>query len=65
MISRKGKRKLIYQGVTYYWYIAKDDGEHPVIHISSEDKKAHLTVPFDKELPIGTRCIEDILSKNL
>lgn len=65
MISRKGKRKLIYQGVTYYWYIAKDDEEHPIIHISSEDKKMHLTVPFDKELSIGTHYIEDILSRNL
>jgi hypothetical protein len=65
MISRKGKRKLIYQGITYYWYIAKDDGEHPVIHISSEDKKVLLLVPFDKELSIGTHYIEDILSRNL
>lgn len=65
MISRKGKRKLIYQGDTYYWYIAKSDGEHPVIHIASEDKKVHLTVPFDRELSIGTHYIEDILSRSL
>lgn len=65
MISTKGKRKLIYQDVAYYWYIAKNDDKHPVIHISSEDKKVHLSVPFDKELSIGTHYIVDILSKNL
>ena len=65
MISTKGKRKLIYQGVAYYWYIAKTDDDHPVIHIPSEDKKVHLTFPFDKELSVGTHYIEDILSRNL
>ena len=36
MISKKGKRKIIYNGVKYYWYI-----KYPFIYIISEDKNLY------------------------
>ena len=30
MISTKGKRKVVYEGNTYYWHIKKDENENTV-----------------------------------
>ena len=65
MISTKRKRKILFEDVVYYWHISKDENDHPIIHISSEDKKVHLHFPFDKELSLGTSYIENLLEKNL
>lgn len=57
MISSKGKRKVIYDGIQYYWYI-----KYPLIYIISEDKKLHLQYGFDKDIPIDTQYIKNLLS---
>jgi len=64
MISKKGKRKLEYDGEMYYWYIKKSNAGYPKIHISSEDKNLQLVCGFDKELPIGSPYIKEILQKH-
>ena len=52
MISKKKKRKIAYEGITYYWYVLVSKHSHRV-HILSEDKKVHLVYPFfDTELPV-------------
>ncbi len=56
MISRKGKRKVIFNGIKYYWYI-----KYPLIYIISEDKKLHLQYGFDKDIPIDTQYIKSLL----
>ena len=48
MISRKRKRKLVYNGIIYYWYV-----KYPYIYIISEDKKLNLQYCFDKDIPIS------------
>lgn len=62
MISKKGKRKLEFQGNTYYWHIKEDRDKNPRIHISSEDKSFYLTCGFDREIGVGTRHIKALLS---
>lgn len=56
MILRKGKRKIVYNGMIYYWYV-----KNPCIYIISEDKKLHLKYGFDKEICIGPQYIEHLL----
>ena len=56
MISSKGKRKVMYNGIQYYWYI-----KYPLIYIISEDKKLHLQYGFDKDIPIDTQYIKNLL----
>ena len=58
MISKKGKRKLEFQGNTYYWHIKEDRDKNLRIHISSEDKSFYLTCGFDREIGVGTRHIK-------
>lgn len=57
MILKKGKRKIVFDGKTFYWYIRL-----PYIHIISEDKKLQLKYGFDKELCIGPQYIKDLLT---
>ena len=45
MVSSKGKRKLIYNGTTFYWFVRVNEHGHRV-HIISEDKKVNLEYPF-------------------
>ena len=54
MVSKKGKRKLEYEGKIFYWFIRKDSAGRPKIHILSEDKKINLVRPFqDAEEPLS------------
>lgn len=62
MISKKGKRKLVFQDKIYYWYIKKNSEGIPQIHISSEDKTVFLIRYFDSELCIGPQYIKSILA---
>ena len=42
MISKKGKRRMEYNGAVYYWFVRKNREGVPRIHILSEDKKVNL-----------------------
>ncbi len=58
MISTKNKRKIEYEGISYYWYVRINDRGHRV-HIISVDKKVHLEYPFlDTELPVTPQDIK-------
>ena len=61
MISGKGKRKLQFEGTTYFWWIKKDASGHPRIYVISEDKRVYFERSFDKEIGIGTGYIESLL----
>lgn len=65
MISTKGKRKLEYNGINYYWYIKKDSDQIPRIHVVSEDKTLQLTFGFDREIGIGTQYVKELLARHL
>lgn len=65
MIATKGKRKLEYDGINYYWYIKKDSDLIPRIHVVSEDKALQLTFSFDREMGIGTQYVKELLAKHL
>lgn len=57
MISKKGKRKLVYNGITYYWFVRLNEHGYSV-HIISEDRKVNLNYPFfDSEKPVTPREI--------
>lgn len=45
MVSKKNKRKIVYEGTNYYWYVRINEHGHRV-HIISDDKKVHLEYPF-------------------
>lgn len=62
MVSKKGKRKIEYNGSIFYWFIRKNNLGIPRIHILSEDKKINLEYPlFDTEIPVTKRYIERLL----
>ncbi|MBQ8824502.1 MAG: hypothetical protein IJZ64_04645 [Ruminococcus sp.] len=62
MVSKKGKRKIEYNGSTFYWFVRKNNSGIPRIHILSEDKKINLEYPlFDTEIPVTKRYIERLL----
>ena len=63
MVSKKNKRKIVYEGINYYWYVRVDELGHRV-HIISDDKKVHLEYPFfDTELPVTPRNIRNHLKE--
>jgi len=64
MINKKGKRKLEFQGKSYYWHIKRDINGFPQIYIMSADKKLQLKDCFDKEIPIGPIYIKKILQRH-
>lgn len=47
MIAKKGKRTLIFKGITYVWFVKKTD-EAALLSISSEDKKLVLSYRVDQ-----------------
>ena len=63
MISTKGKRKVVFQEETYYWYIKKNTAGSPRIHISSEDKKVQLEYGFDREIAVDNGYIRGLLER--
>lgn len=64
MINTKGKRKIVYMGNTYYWYIRYEDGS-PKIHIVSEDKKIQFSTGFDREMILGSGDIADMIRRRI
>ena len=63
MVSGKNKRKIVYEGRNYYWYVRVGDYGHRV-HIISEDKKLHLEYPFlDTEIPVTPKDIRNHLTQ--
>jgi len=63
MVNEKGKRKLEFQGESYYWYVKKDMNGIPKIHIISADKKLQLKYYFDKEMIISPAYIKETLQR--
>lgn len=45
MVSKKNKRKIVYEGTNYYWYVRINEHGHRV-HIISDDKKSAFGVSF-------------------
>ena len=41
MVAGKNKRKIVYEGTSYYWYVRVNEHRHRV-HIISDDKKVSL-----------------------
>ena len=63
MISNKGKRKIPFNGKTFYWFVRKNAEGRLRIHILSEDKRIKLEYPpFDTEVPVTPREIRSILT---
>lgn len=64
MVNKKGKRKLIYAGKIFYWFVRIDDAGHR-IHIVSDEGK-HLAYPFlDTEVPVTPGYIRKLLEEHL
>ena len=62
MVSKKGKRKIEYEGKKFYWFVQSDDRRNLRIHILSEDKKINLEYPpFDSEVPVTPSYIRHLL----
>ncbi len=62
MISQKGKRKLIYEGENFCWFVRVSFQKGHRIHIVSEDKKLHLEYPFlDTETPVTSAYVRKLL----
>ncbi len=63
MVSGKNKRKIVYEGTNYYWYVRVNEHRHRVL-IISYDKKVHLEYPFlDTEIPVTPQDIRNHLKK--
>lgn len=57
MIDARGKRKLVFRGRVFYWYIKKDETGYPYIFVFSEDKRLRITEPLiDSEDICGPRA---------
>ena len=61
-INTKGKRKIVVDGETYYWFVRiEKDGSHR-IHIMTEDKKFNKAFPLlDTEAAVTPEYISRIL----
>ena len=52
-VNAKNKRKLIYNGQLFYWYVRKKQDGIPRLHIISDNKKVNLDRPlFDAEVTV-------------
>ncbi|MGV3609596.1 MAG: hypothetical protein ACO1N0_01520 [Fluviicola sp.] len=47
MINKKGKRKIVFNGLTYYWFVKKEDNLD-LLSIGSEDKLTLLSYRVDQ-----------------
>ena len=64
MVSKKGKRKLVYEGRAFYWFVRPNSAGIPKIHIMSEDKKIRLEDSlFDSEVPVVPSYIRRLLTE--
>lgn len=64
MVSKKGKRKIKYNGTVFYWFVRKNSAGIPRTHIISEDKSIYLEYPlFDTEVPVTKKEIEKRLNE--
>lgn len=64
MISRRGKRKLTYEGENFCWFVRVDSTGAHRIHIMSEDKKVNLQRPFlDTEEPVTPAYVRKLLEE--
>lgn len=63
MISKKGKRKLVYNDSVYYWFVRVNEKGHR-LYIMSEDKKVRLDFSFwDTEVPITPGVVAQYLEE--
>lgn len=64
MVSKKGKRKIVYDDRVYYWYV-RVTGESHRINIISEDKKIRRCVPFrDTEESVTPGTVRELIEKH-
>lgn len=64
MVSKKGTRKLVFEGNIFYWFVRRNAEGYKRIHILSEDKKVHLEFPpIDSEAIIEPAFIRERLKK--
>lgn len=62
MVSKKGKRKIEYNGKIFYWFVRAENKGNLRIHIMSEDKKINLEYPpFDSEVPVTPSYIRQLI----
>lgn len=62
MVSKKGKRKMVYNGSVFYWFVRKNQFGISKIHILSEDKKINLEYHlFDTENAATKKEVERLL----
>ena len=62
MVSKKGTRKLEFEGNIFYWFVRRNAEGYKRIHILSEDKKVHLEfTPIDSEAIIEPAFIRERL----
>ena len=62
MVSKKGKKKFVYEGKNFYWFVRANPNGVPRIHILSEDKKINLEYPlFDREIPATAAYVKHLL----
>ena len=64
MISKKGKRKVVYEDKVFYWFVRANSDGIPKIHILSEDKKINLEYPlFDREVSVLSVYVLQLLKE--
>lgn len=64
MVTNKGKRKIVYEGRIFYWFVRINEDRKLRIYIVSEDKKINLEhPPFDSEIPITPAYIRKLLDE--
>lgn len=64
MVSKKGTRKLEFEGNIFYWFVRRNAEGYKRIHILSEDKKVHLEFPpIDSGAIIEPAFIRERLKK--
>lgn len=62
MVSKKGKRKIEYNGNIFFWFVRRNSLGISKIHILSEDKKINLQYPlFDMGISTMQKEIERLL----
>lgn len=64
MVSGKNKRKIDYNGQSFYWFVRINSENQYRIHILSEDKAINLQYPrFDSEVPVTPVYIRKLLDE--